>query len=98
MSQDSRIVLEAIARRKCVSALYNRGRVTLAPHILYTRHDELYVDGVAVERDGKPPREAKVGTFKLTGLGELAVVDRPFDPFPGFDAADEKYATKLFAV
>ena len=99
LMEPNRVLLEAIALRKCVAAKYNRASVKLAPHIMYTRHDELYVDAVTVERDGQPPRELKLGTFKLSGLHELAVADRPFEPQPVFDPNDAKYAgTTLFAV
>lgn len=92
-------VFEAIVRSRCLDATYNRTAVTLAPHILYTRHDELYVDGVVLERDGVPPREHKIGTFKLIGLGALAVTDRPFVRSALFVPGDPKYAgTTLMAV
>jgi len=95
----NRLVLEAIALRKHVAAIYNREAVKLAPHILYTRHDELFVDAVTVERGGRPPREVKLGTFKLAGLRELAVADGPFLPQPSFDPADSRYeGVALFAV
>lgn len=95
----NRLVLEAIALRKCVRATYNRMCVTLAPHILYTKHDELYVDAVTVERDGQPPREVKIGSFKLSGLHDLAVADRQFDPQPVFDPAEDRYQGQtLFAI
>jgi len=98
MSQ-SATVLQAIALKKCLEANYNRAPVTLAPHILYTRHDELYVDAVTIEREGKPPREVKVGTFKLTGLQDLTVGERDFTPNELFDPTDEKYRdVTLFAV
>lgn len=97
--QPSRILLEAIALKKCVGATYNRAAVTLAPYILYTRHDELFVDAVTVERDGRPPREVKLGTFKLAGLGEMNVDGRPFELEPVFDRAATKYdGVTLFAV
>ena len=76
----NKTVLEAIALRKCLEATYNRVRIRLAPHILYTKHDQLYLDGVTLERDGKPPREIKVGAFKLDGLNDLALTDREFEP------------------
>jgi hypothetical protein len=88
----SRIVLEAIARRRCLHATYNRAAVRLAPHILYTRHDELFVDAVTLEHDGRRPRETRIGTFKLAGLREPAVADQPFRLEPGFDVGDAKYA------
>lgn len=95
----NKLLLEAIALRKCVTATYNRGTVKLAPHILYTRHGELFIDAVTIERDGKPPREVKLGTFKLVGLSDLAIDDTPFQPEPSFDADAEKYAgVALFAV
>jgi len=96
---ESRLLLEAIALRKCVAATYNRMVVKLAPHILYTRHDELFIDAVTVERDGKPPREIKIGTFKLDGLKELALASLPFQPEPSFDPSLEKYqGVTLFKI
>jgi len=97
--QASKLLLEAIALRKCVAAVYNRTSVTLAPHILYTRHDELFIDAVTLERDGQPPREIKISTFKLAGLKDLALGSRLFQPQPVFNPADPKYAgVTLFAV
>lgn len=97
--EDSRILLEAIALKKCVQATYNRMAVTLAPHILYTRHDELFVDAVTIERDGKPPREEKIGQFKLAGLNDLTLGTRMFDPSGIFDRSEARYAGQtLFAV
>lgn len=99
MQQPSRILLEAIARKKCVAATYNRMEVTLAPHILYTRHDDLFVDAVTIERNGQPPREIKLGTFKLAGLNQLDVRDRDFQTQPVFDRNDPKYeGVTLFVV
>jgi hypothetical protein len=95
----TRIFLEAIARRLCVAATYNRLAVKLAPHIVYTRHSELFVDAVAVERDGKPPRELKLGTFKLAGLCDAAITSRSFDRFNAYDAGDSKYSgVTIFAI
>ena len=93
------ILLEAIALRKCVTATYNRLEMKLAPHILYTRHGELYVDAVALERAGKPPREVKIGTFKLTGLNDLKLGEDMFEPLEMFEPEAEKYVgVTLFAV
>jgi hypothetical protein len=94
----NKIILEAIALRKCVEASYNRGVVKIAPHILYTRHGELFVDAVTIEREGRPPREVKIGTFKLSGLEIRGLVDRTFD-VGTFDPANDKYdGVTLFAV
>lgn len=93
------ILLEAIARNLCVEAVYNKVRMILAPHILYTRHDELFVDAVALEKDGRAPRELKLGTFKLAGLNDATLTKRPFAREALFDPDDGKYAgVTLFAV
>jgi len=98
MSQNA-LILEGIAKRICIAAIYNRAAIKLAPHILYTRHDQLYVDGVIYERDGQPPKERKIGTFKLDGLKETKVIDLPFTPERSFDPSAEKYVqTTLLAV
>jgi hypothetical protein len=95
----NRLVLEAIATRKCLEGVYNHQSVKLAPHILYTRHDELYVDAVTIERDGQRPRELKLGSFKVTGIHNPRVGKQPFEPEAIFDAGAERYeGTTLFAV
>ena len=74
--------------------------VTLAPHILYTRHDEMYIDAVTTDRDGRPPRELKLGTFKLAGLSDIQVLDETFEAMYGlYNDGDDKYkGVTLFAV
>lgn len=92
-------MFEAIVRLITVSATYNRGTVTLAPHAIYTRHDEMYVDAVTLDRDGKPPREEKIGVFKLDGLKDVKLAGQGFAPSKLFTPGDEKYAgTLLMAV
>ena len=93
------LIFEAIALRKAIAATYNRGTVILAPHILYTKNDALHIDALTIEREGVPPREPKLGTFKLDGLIDLALTNRSFDISSLFDAEDSKYAgVTLFAV
>ncbi|GAA0731555.1 WYL domain-containing protein [Sphingomonas japonica] len=92
-------IFEAIVRRRCVTATYNRTAVVLAPHVIFTRHGELYVGATTLERDGQPPREEKLGLFKLDGLVDLSGSDRPFFPSAVFDRHDERYAqTALMTV
>lgn len=92
------ILIEAIARKQCVIATYNRQTMLLAPHIVYSKHGDLFVDAVTVEREGKPPREIKLGAFKLAGLTGIALSRRPFAINTVFDAGDFKYADAVFAV
>lgn len=93
-------IFEAIARQKCLKVTYNKMVVTLAPHILYTRHDELFIDAVTTDRDGRPPRELKLGTFKLVGLSDIQVMDEPFEAMYGLynDGEDRYKGVTLFAV
>ena len=93
------MVFEAIVRLKCLSATYNRTRMILAPHILYTRGDALYADALVVSRENMLPREAKIGTFKIDGLSELALTQRIFEQSELFDPTLEKYiATTLMVI
>ncbi|SFP63755.1 hypothetical protein [Sphingomonas rubra] len=84
-------IFEAIVKQVAVVATYNRGEVTLAPHAIYTRADEVYVDALTVEREGKPPKEEKIGTFKLAGLGGLRVTPRRFSVSPLYQGVDKRY-------
>jgi hypothetical protein len=93
------VIFEAIVKQLAVAATYNRGEVTLAPHAIYTRHDELYVDAVTLERDGRPPKEEKIGAFKLAGLGALRITPRRFQGSTLYNPAEPRYAgTLLMAI
>ncbi|MCP3729081.1 hypothetical protein M9978_01445 [Sphingomonas sp. MG17] len=85
------IVLEGIVRQRCVSAVYNRTRMVLAPHILYMRGGALYMDAAVVSRDFIVPREEKFGTYKLDGLKGLAITEREFRISSLFLPESEKY-------
>ena len=85
------VVLEAIVKQLCLAATYNRQQVTLAPHILYTKHGELFVDAVALEREGRAPKELKLGTFKLAGLHPLRITARRFERSALFNAREPRY-------
>ena len=92
-------MFEAVVRQRCVSATYNRTRMVLAPHILFTRGDALYCDALVVSRENMLPREAKIGTFKVDGLSELALTQRNFEPSPLFDPTLDKYVgTTLMTI
>lgn len=92
------LVTAALRSLTCVRAVYNRNAILLAPHALFRRNGDLFIDGVVIERDGLPPREPKVGTFKIDGLKELAAAPMRFDPSPLFDPAAEKYASEVELV
>jgi hypothetical protein len=95
----NQILLEAIALKKCVTATYNNVQMLLAPHILYSKFDALFVDAIALEKNGEPPREKKLGAFHLVGLKDLALTERHFEADKLFDQSAEKYNdTTLFKV
>ena len=85
------VVLEGIVRKKCVAATYNRMAVILAPHVLLMKNDAPYVAAVTIERDGQPPREAKMGLFKLDGLGGLQLDGRDFTTSDLYEPEDERF-------
>jgi hypothetical protein len=92
-------LLEAIALKKCVTVTYNRVRMKLAPHILYKRNDSLYIDAVALEKAGQPPRELKIGAFNLAGLSDVVLADQHFDIAAAYVASADKYQdATLFAI
>ncbi|WP_315760176.1 hypothetical protein [Sphingomonas sp. Y38-1Y] len=92
-------IFEAIVRKACVTATYNRTEVLLAPHAIWTRHGDMFVDAVTVRLNGQPPREVKLGTFKLIGLNDIARTEEPFEVSELFNPLDDKYGGEVvFAV
>jgi len=91
LSGEAELLAQAIRRKLCIVATYNRTNMQIAPHILYTRHDDLFVDGVVTLRAGKAPAELKLGTFKLAGLNNISLTAENFATQPLYDPADAKY-------
>ncbi len=85
------IIEAAILRKLCVRATYNKTDIRIAPHALYTRHDDPFLDGVVIERDGKPPREIKLAAFKLAGLSGLTLTTDRFETNAVFNPAEPRY-------
>ncbi len=99
IANDPRAIVEqAIAARRCLRAIYNRDTIELAPHALYLKHGEPYVDGIVQLRNDAPPKELKLGAFKLTGLVDLAPTIRKFTPNTLFKRDSERYAEDLVAA
>jgi hypothetical protein len=96
---NNQLLLEAIALKKCVTAVYNNVAMKLAPHILYSKHSALFVDAVILEKNGELRREKKLGAFHLSGLNDLQLIDQPFAIDALFEPAAEKYQdATLFVV
>lgn len=96
-SEAVEVLKHALRHHLCVRATYNRDIFILAPHILYERHGEPHLDAVAIERGGSKPQEAKLGTFKISGLRNVAMTSEPVAPFPDFDPADARYDEQVIA-
>lgn len=95
----NRTILEAIALKQCLTAVYNGTAFVLAPHILYTRRDLVYLDAVPLFKNQTPPREEKMATFKVDGMSDIALADTPFGVSPLYQPWLDKYRdTTLFAV
>jgi hypothetical protein len=93
------LLLEAIALKKCVTAVYNGVAMKLAPHVLYSKNNALFIDAITLEKHGEPPREKKLGAFHLQGLNELQLIDEHFERDELFEPEAEKYKdAALFMV
>jgi len=91
LSPEAEMLAQAVRRKLCIVAVYNRTAMQIAPHILYTRHDDLFIDGVVTLRDGKVPAELKLGTFKLAGLSNVSLTAENFVVQALYDPSDSKY-------
>lgn len=92
------MIVEAITRKICIAVVYNKTPMTLAPQIAYTKHDDLFIDAVVVEREGKPPKEVKLSTFKLAGLSGISLTPQSFTANTVFDPANPKYEGPTLSV
>ncbi len=91
LSPEAELIAQAIRRKLCIVAVYNRTAMQIAPQILYTKHGDPFIDGVVVLRDGKVPAELKLGSFKLAGLNGVSLTAEPQTVQAFFDPADAKY-------
>ena len=96
---NNQLLLEAIALKKCVTLVYNNVPMKLAPHVLYSKHNAVFIDAVILEKHGLSGHNKKLGAFHLSGLNELQLTDQPFEIDAAFKPAAEKYAgVTLFMV
>ena len=70
----------AMREHLLVSVSYNLGQSLLAPYATYSSRGERFLRAITVARDGKEPRSAKLGTFKISGLSDLVLTPVPFSP------------------
>lgn len=79
-----RLLVEAIARHRLVTAQYNGATLELAPHRLFSRHGELHLSAFNPNKNWRSEEERRLGHFKLAGLGEVTILEDGFDPLPDF--------------
>jgi hypothetical protein len=87
MSDTRMKMMEAIARRRRVTALYNGNQMTLAPHQMFERRGDLFVSALNLSKNWRSPDDWKLGHFKLDGLAVTELQDEEFEPLPSFEAA-----------
>lgn len=81
------MLLEAVARKRVVTARYNGRVIKLAPHLMFTRHGELFVNAHNMSKAWRADDEMRLGQFKLAGLNDVELLDENFDPLPSYDGA-----------
>ncbi|ODU21156.1 hypothetical protein, partial [Sphingopyxis sp. SCN 67-31] len=73
---DTRLkLMEAIARKRTVTARYNGNVMRLAPHLMFERHGALFVSALNLDKNWRSDDERRLGHFKLDGLAQTELVD-----------------------
>ncbi len=99
MSETRLTLMEAIARKRVVTAHYNGQLMKLAPHQMFERRGDLFVSALNLDKNWRSDDERRLGHFKLDGLVAPAIIDAEFDPLPSFEAAaPQSDDTLLLAV
>ncbi len=63
-----------------------------APYFKFFQTPDPVITPVRSDSVIVPPREVKLGTFKLSGLKDVQVEEEHFQPLDVFEPAAEKYA------
>ncbi len=82
VTEKEAVLLEWMARKLCLIATCNCREALLAPYALFMRHGDLLLRAATVEPDGAKPRELKLGTFKVAGLGRPTLTRKLFRAHP----------------
>ncbi|GAO77776.1 WYL domain-containing protein [Sphingopyxis sp. C-1] len=91
--------MEAIARKRLVTAHYNGQVLTLAPHLLFERRGDLFISALNLNKSWRSDEEPRLGHFKLGGLASIELSEDEFAPLPGFEPAPPREEdTPLLAV
>ena len=95
----SRIFFEAIALKKLIRAAYNGEEMRLAPHLLFTRHGDMFISALNMDKNWRDLDERRLGLFKVDGLSGVSLIDETFEPLDDFDGTPPREGDeKLFSV
>jgi hypothetical protein len=86
-SETRMTLMAAIARRQTVAAQYNGAQITLAPHLLFERHGDLFVRALNLNKNWRDEADRRLGQFKLAGLAGIRLLEEQFLPLPTYEAA-----------
>ena len=96
---DTRLkLMEAIARKRLVTAHYNGQVLTLAPHLLFERHGDLFISALNLNKSWRSDEEPRLGHFKLGGLASIELSEDEFAPLPGFEPAPPREELAFLAL
>lgn len=93
-----RLLIEAIATRRMIAADYNGARITLAPHVLFTRHGDLFIGALNPAKKIRNDEEPSLGYFKLKGLKAIALAEDAFEPLEGASELPREGDVLVFGV
>jgi hypothetical protein len=77
--------MEAIARKRAVTALYNGAVIKLAPHQIFERHGDLFVTALNLSKNWRADEERRLGQFKLAGLKDVTPLEEAIASLPSYD-------------
>lgn len=86
MSENRLKLMEAIARKRTVTARYNGAPVKLAPHVLFERRGDLFITALNMSKSWRTDDDRRLGQFKLAGLNATELLEETFDPLPSYEA------------
>lgn len=78
-------LMEAIARKRAVKALYNAAVIKLAPHQIFDRHGDLFLTALNLSKNWRNDEERRLGQFKFAGLKDVELLEEAITTLPSFD-------------
>ncbi len=98
LSSLQQLLCDTVQSGGCVDAVYNKGKVRLAPRIIYSKREGLFVDAFVMERGATPPKEQELRSFKLVGLTHVQAVAVSIIDLADWDHNDPKYLGATICV